>query len=153
VFGAGKHEEISNCGEDANETLQRAWRAKPLHQPLPFPQRQMRVFGLVVQSLVRSMLDGGHDLPPCSAVWRHCEQHYVRGRTATVKIGFSDFQVITRSRTAPSNFHVISSMLVAASTLLEGVYPFQKPVRLLGITLSSLGQDDGVEQGQLELRL
>lgn len=30
-------EEISDRGEDADETLQFAWRAKSLHHPLPFP--------------------------------------------------------------------------------------------------------------------
>lgn len=35
-----------------------------LHHSLPFPQRQMRVFGAVVQASVRSILDRGYNLTP-----------------------------------------------------------------------------------------
>ena len=68
LFEVGWDEEISDRGKDADETLQRTWRAKSLHHPLPFSQRQVRVFSAVVQPLVRSMLDPGHDLAPCSAI-------------------------------------------------------------------------------------
>jgi len=64
----GWDEEISDCGEDADETLQRAWRTEPLHYPFPFSQPQVRVFGSIVQPLVRSMLDRRHDLALCSTI-------------------------------------------------------------------------------------
>lgn len=44
----------------------------------------------------------------------------------------------------------------AASTLLATVYPFKRPVRLLGVTLSSLTSDQtehDEEQSQLDLAL
>ena len=68
LFQVGWDEEISDCGEDADETLQRTWRAEPMHHPLPFSQRQVRVFSAVVQALVRSMLDRRHDLTMRRAV-------------------------------------------------------------------------------------
>jgi DNA polymerase-4 len=39
--------------------------------------------------------------PIMDTVWRHCEQTGVRGRTVALKVKFSDFQQITRSRTLP----------------------------------------------------
>ena len=34
-------------------------------------------------------------------VWRHCEEKGSRGRTVTLKVKFNDFEIITRSRSAP----------------------------------------------------
>jgi DNA polymerase-4 len=39
--------------------------------------------------------------PLIHKVWRHCEDKGTRGRTATLKIKFADFEFITRSRTIP----------------------------------------------------
>jgi nucleotidyltransferase/DNA polymerase involved in DNA repair len=36
--------------------------------------------------------------PLIEKVWRHCEATGARGRTATLKVKFSDFELITRSR-------------------------------------------------------
>jgi DNA polymerase-4 len=36
--------------------------------------------------------------PLIEKVWRHCETTGTRGRTATLKVKFSDFELITRSR-------------------------------------------------------
>ena len=35
-------------------------------------------------------------------VWRHCEAARMRGRTVTLKVKYSDFQIVTRSRTLPA---------------------------------------------------
>src|ERR1700752_1400095 len=36
--------------------------------------------------------------PLIDKVWRHCESTGSRGRTVTLKVKFSDFEIITRSR-------------------------------------------------------
>jgi DNA polymerase-4 len=73
-----------------------------------------------------------------------------RGRTVTLKVKFNDFEIITRSR----------SVLVAAASrddlerlsiaLLRNEMPVSKPVRLLGVSLSSL-QGDNQQESQLGL--
>ena len=40
--------------------------------------------------------------PLIDKVWRHCEDKGSRGRTATLKVKFADFEIITRSRSVPS---------------------------------------------------
>jgi nucleotidyltransferase/DNA polymerase involved in DNA repair len=40
--------------------------------------------------------------PLIEKVWRHCESTGNRGRTVTLKVKFSDFEIITRSRSVSS---------------------------------------------------
>jgi DNA polymerase-4 len=91
--------------------------------------------------------------PLVAKVWRYCEGNDVCAKTVTVKIRFADFQVITRSRTNPSPFADDDAILGAATMLLEGAHPFRKPIRLLGVTLSALGQKGEAATQQLEFRL
>jgi nucleotidyltransferase/DNA polymerase involved in DNA repair len=39
--------------------------------------------------------------PLIDKVWRQCEDKGTRGRTATLKVKFADFELVTRSRTIP----------------------------------------------------
>lgn len=95
--------------------------------------------------------------PLAEKVWRYCEAQGVSGKTVTVKIKYSDFNQATRSRTTDMPFTNISDILNASSGLLASVYPFRRPVRLLGITLSSLtndrADDADVPLSQLNLNL
>lgn len=91
--------------------------------------------------------------PLVAKVWRYCESHDIGAKTVTVKIRFADFQIITRTRTQPAGFHDDSAILAAAQALLEGEHPFRKKVRLLGVTLSSLGQSERRDAAQLEFQL
>lgn len=91
--------------------------------------------------------------PLVAKVWRYCESHDIGAKTVTVKIRFADFQIITRSRTHPAGFHDDNAILAAAQALLEGEHPFPKKVRLLGVTLSSLGQKEPSATSQLEFHL
>lgn len=76
-------------------------------------------------------------------VWRYCATHGISGKTVTVKVKYSDFTQVTRSRTAAQPYPGVSDILGAADTLLATVHPFKLPVRLLGVTLSSLNNDSG----------
>ena len=76
--------------------------------------------------------------PLAEKVWGYCESKGLSGKTVTVKIKYSDFTQATRSRTAAKPFTECTDVLRAATDLLATVYPFKRPVRLLGVTLSSL---------------
>ena len=85
--------------------------------------------------------------PLINKVWRHCEDKGSRGRTVTLKVKFNDFATITRSKSVPvavSGRGELERLLVA---LLQAEMPLPKSVRLLGVSLSSLLQDE--EEPQL----
>jgi len=85
-------------------------------------------------------------------VWRSCEAMGLTGRTATIKVKYADFQQITRSRTVERGVRGAGELTAIASVLLEALFPVQKGVRLLGVTLSSLEpeNDDDIDR-QLSL--
>lgn len=94
--------------------------------------------------------------PLAEKVWRYCEAQGIGGKTVTVKIKYSDFTQATRSRTEAVPFANVAEILDASSALLATVYPFKRPVRLLGVTLSSLtsaGAGNTQQQAQLDLEL
>jgi DNA polymerase-4 len=84
-------------------------------------------------------------------VWAYCEESTVRGRTVTLKAKFADFQQVTRSRTGPP-FTTEAAVEAVAYVLLESLFPVSKGIRLLGVALSSLG-DDTKNAQQLRLSL
>jgi DNA polymerase-4 len=59
-------------------------------------------------------------------------------RTLTVKIKYSDFVQITRSRTLPHIITAASTIGVILEDLLKNTDIGRRNVRLLGVTLSSL---------------
>src|SRR5690606_31319899 len=76
--------------------------------------------------------------PLISDVWAWCERNKIYGRTITVKIKYSDFRIITRSRSSITP--VISRDLFekTALTLLAESITEDTTVRLLGVTVSNL---------------
>ncbi|OAP48956.1 DNA polymerase IV [Sinorhizobium americanum] len=94
--------------------------------------------------------------PLAEKVWRYCEAQGISGKTVTVKIKYSHFTQATRSRTGSVALAGVPEILAAASDLLATVYPFKRPVRLLGVTLSTLTAPeigDAQPQSQLDLGL
>ncbi|WP_275791210.1 DNA polymerase IV [Pararhizobium gei] len=91
--------------------------------------------------------------PLAEKVWRACKTHGIRGKTVTVKIKYSDFSQATRSRTVPGAISDTDMILDVAETLLASVFPFKRPVRLLGVTLSSLDASGSGTEPQLDLDL
>ena len=85
-------------------------------------------------------------------VWRHAENKQISGRTVTLKVKYADFQQITRSRTVGQNMRSASDIAGIATVMLTELFPVQKGIRLLGITLSSLGESsDGIREPQMSL--
>lgn len=85
-------------------------------------------------------------------VWRSCEAKELSGRTVTLKVKYADFQQITRSRTIETSVRGAAELTMIASTLLEPLFPVAKGIRLLGVTLSTLGLR-GSEAGEVQLSL
>ena len=71
-------------------------------------------------------------------VWQSCRKRGLSGRTVTLKVKYADFRQISRSRSLVATFRCESELLEMAETLLRPLFPVQKGVRLLGVTLSSL---------------
>ncbi len=93
-------------------------------------------------------------VPLAEKVWNYCQSKGIGGKTLTVKIKYSDFTQMTRSRTGNLPYHSVPHMLEAAEALLASVHPFKRPIRLLGITLSSLdnsADSDTPDEPQLGL--
>jgi DNA polymerase-4 len=86
--------------------------------------------------------------PLIAKVWSYCEGTAIRGRTATLKAKFADFRQITRSRSleVPIDSRAVLEELV--NQLLEPLFPVNKAIRLLGVTLSSLDAGPGVRVGR-----
>ena len=95
--------------------------------------------------------------PIIAKVWRYCEKSGIRGRTITLKVKYADFQQITRSRTLAQPVVSATEIADIVETLLQPLFPVTKGIRLLGVTLSSLGDeveatpDDNTPQLRLTL--
>jgi DNA polymerase IV len=91
--------------------------------------------------------------PLIDKVWRHCEDKGTRGRTVTLKVKFADFEQITRSRTLIGTIGSRHELASASTELLKTIFPTEKAVRLLGVSISgfSAGEIDRPEQLPLEL--
>ncbi|MDZ8263678.1 DNA polymerase IV [Nostoc sp. ChiQUE01b] len=79
------------------------------------------------------------------------EQHSTRGRTLTLKIKFSDYQQITRSKTMPDYTRDLEAIIATATALFEAVELENRSVRLLGIALSNLENAKQTQVIQLPL--
>jgi DNA polymerase-4 len=91
--------------------------------------------------------------PLIDKVWRHCEDKGARGRTVTLKVKFADFERITRSRTLIGTIGSRDELASASIELLKAIFPTEKAVRLLGVSISgfSVGEIDRPDQMPLAL--
>jgi DNA polymerase-4 len=91
--------------------------------------------------------------PLIDKVWRHCEDKGTRGRTVTLKVKFADFELISRSRTVGGTVGSRGQLESTSVELLRALFPMDRAVRLLGISISgfALGEVQDPEQIALEL--
>lgn len=75
----------------------------------------------------------------------------IQGKTLTLKIKYKDFSVFTRSRTQDGYYQDAENFLETAKVLWN-LRPYDKPIRLLGISLSSLNTD-GKKQMSVQLKI
>ena len=71
-----------------------------------------------------------------SIVAQRLEKHQLKGRTVTLKIKYSNFKLITRSKSFADPVGDASLIATTAKELLEGTLPPPRGIRLLGISVS-----------------
>ena len=69
----------------------------------------------------------------------------------TVKVKYSDFHQVTRSRTLPALIDCQIAMERTSVDLLRSLFPFPRGVYLIGITVSNLSSDGAASPAQLPL--
>ncbi len=90
--------------------------------------------------------------PSIRSVWEHCEKYDLAGRTVTVKIKYSDFRQVTRSRTLARVIASLAELEGLGLELLGTVLPLRRSVRLLGLSMSSFEPSEPqADAGQLAL--
>ncbi|MEB3219963.1 MAG: DNA polymerase IV [Nostocales cyanobacterium 94392] len=82
---------------------------------------------------------------------KRIEKHQAAGRTLTLKVKFSDYQQITRSKTLLMPIKDLGVIVREAIALFEGIELEGKNIRLLGISLSNLDNKKELEVIQLLL--
>ena len=73
-----------------------------------------------------------------------------QGNTLTLKIKFHDFTQITRSISRPFALTSLDKILALAKELLRGVEYTERPIRLIGLSVSNPVKGEAPEQGHWE---
>ena len=84
-------------------------------------------------------------------VHQRLTKHKRGGYTLTLKIKYDNYDLITRSRTVETPIQSVADILPLATSLLSVHVTPNRPVRLLGITLSNLTEPQGHRQLSFEL--
>jgi DNA polymerase IV len=88
-------------------------------------------------------------------VWERIAASGAKGRTITLKLRYADFTTLTRARSLSQPVADRSEFTALGRGLLEELLPLPQPVRLMGLTLSSLegaqGEANAGETAQLPL--
>jgi DNA polymerase-4 len=71
------------------------------------------------------------------------------GRTVTIKIRFSNFKTITRSKTVPCEVDTAAEIYEVAKDLYQRLHPDRPRIRLVGVSVSALAA--GAPRRQLDL--
>jgi DNA polymerase-4 len=82
-------------------------------------------------------------------VWNWCERTGGRGRTVTVKARYSDFRIVTRSRTLGLAVSDRATLHEVSLALVRSLFPLRAGIRLIGVTLSTF--EDAPSESLLDL--
>ena len=85
--------------------------------------------------------------------WDRVERAQVTGRTVTLKVKFGDFTLVTRSKSFTSAVPDQATFASAGQTLLDGLHPLSKGIRLLGLGLHNLSESPVEQPIQLGLAI
>jgi DNA polymerase-4 len=91
--------------------------------------------------------------PLVDKVWHYCDSTGLWGRTVTLKLKFSDFQIITRSRSLGVLISDRSTLASISEELLTAQFPLPKRIRLIGVSISSLSVDPAQVDPQMAFAL
>lgn len=87
----------------------------------------------------------------CEKLWRQCAAQALTGRTVVLKLKYADFQIVTRTRSGSVPFATMDTMRSQAENLLDSLFPFERAIRLMGVTLTGLVNDEEEKTAQLTL--
>jgi DNA polymerase IV len=83
--------------------------------------------------------------------WDRVRRAEVSGRTVTLKVKFGDFTLITRSKSFAAPVPDLDAFAAAGQALLAALHPLPKGIRLLGLGLHNLSEEQA--SGPLQLGL
>ena len=86
--------------------------------------------------------------PVLDALMERVGRSGAAGRTVTLKVKFSDFRQITRAKSFASPVADRAMIQETGVALLRALLPMPLGVRLLGVALSSLGEDDDADRAE-----
>ncbi|MGA9582251.1 MAG: DNA polymerase IV [Allosphingosinicella sp.] len=86
-------------------------------------------------------------------VWQRIQAKGLSGRTVNLKVKYGDFQIVTRARSLDRPVGGEAEFLEMGSQLLRSVFPPVKSIRLLGLGLSGLGEEERRASRPVELEL
>lgn len=89
--------------------------------------------------------------PVIDKVWRAYEKGGRGARTVTLKVKFSDFRLMTRALSRPRSLAKVTELEAAAMILLQAVFPFERSVRLLGVSLSRFEEEHSTAETSADL--
>ena len=87
------------------------------------------------------------------ALMERVERSGSAGRTVTLKVKFADFRTITRAKSFTAVINDRPTIRAAGQGLLGALCPVPLGVRLLGLTLSALTEDEEQDEQQLDLAI
>ncbi len=70
--------------------------------------------------------------------WARIERSGVRGRSVTLKVKYTDFTLITRSRSFTAPVTTLAAFEAAGQALLAATFPVPRGIRLLGLGVHSI---------------
>ncbi|WP_404712818.1 DNA polymerase IV [Sphingomonas sp. MMS24-J13] len=79
------------------------------------------------------------------ALMERVERSGSAGRTVTLKVKYADFRQITRAKSHVALLSDRATIGAAGHALLVALCPVEKGIRLLGLTLSALAEDDALD--------
>lgn len=87
-------------------------------------------------------------------VWGYIERAEARGRTVTLKLKYTDFQIMSRAKSVATPIADRARFSAIARELLDEVLPLPLPIRLMGLTLSKLeGEGRDAEEPRPDAQL
>jgi DNA polymerase-4 len=86
-------------------------------------------------------------------VWSYCARTGIAGRTVTVKVKYADFQIITRSKTLAQPVNSRAELEQTSVELVRQIFPLEKRIRLLGVSLSNMGPREDAPPPEPQLTL